>query len=69
MKLAGRNWQEREREERVEEVFIPPTQKRVITTLRPRISSKTPETPGSPKISGKPGNSDLRRSAPKKLTL
>jgi hypothetical protein len=51
--FAGRNGQEREREERVEGTFIPLTQKRVVTALRPGVSGKTPETLGSPKTSGK----------------
>jgi hypothetical protein len=47
---------EREREERVEVAFIPPH------TEKSRYSSKTRN------IREYPGNSDLPRSAPKKLT-
>jgi hypothetical protein len=56
------------REESVEGAFIPLTQKRVVITLRPGMSGKIPETPGSPETPVKPGYSGLPRSAPKKIT-
>jgi hypothetical protein len=40
---------EREREERVEGLLYPLTQKRVVTALRPGISGRSPETPGKPR--------------------
>jgi hypothetical protein len=42
-----------ERRKRVEKAVIPLTHKRVVTTLRPQISGKTPETQGSPVTPGK----------------
>jgi hypothetical protein len=35
-------------------LLYPLTQKRVVTALRPGISEKTPETPGSSETPGKP---------------
>jgi hypothetical protein len=43
----------RERRGRVEGAFIPLTQKRAVTALRPRIFEKTPKTLGSLETSGK----------------
>jgi hypothetical protein len=58
----------RERRERVEGAFIPLTQKGVVTALRPRISGKPQKLREVRRLREKTGNSDLPRSAPKKLT-
>jgi hypothetical protein len=51
--FVGRNGKLRERKERVEGAFIPLTQKRAVTALRPGMSGKNLETPGSLKTLGK----------------